>query len=46
MDERARRLEVERDQQAVIAAAAERTRIARELHDIVAQPGSVSITLA
>ena len=39
MDERARRLETERDQQAVIAAAAERTRIARELHDIVlAQP--------
>ena len=39
MDERARRLEVERDQQAVIAAAAERTRIARELHEHrVAQP--------
>ncbi len=35
MDERARRLEFERDQQAVIAAAAERTRIARDLHDIV-----------
>jgi hypothetical protein len=29
MDERARRLEIERDQQAAIAAAAERTRIAR-----------------
>jgi len=46
MDERARRLEVERDQQAVIAAAAERTRIARELHDIVSHSLSVVITLA
>jgi signal transduction histidine kinase len=46
MDERARRLETERDQQAVIAAAAERTRIARELHDIVAHSLSVVITLA
>ena len=46
MDERARRLEVERDQQATIAAAAERTRIARELHDIVSHSLSVVITLA
>jgi signal transduction histidine kinase len=46
MDERARRLAVERDQQAVIAAAAERTRIARELHDIVSHTLSVVITLA
>ena len=46
MDERARRLEVERDQQAVIAAAAERTRIARELHDIVSHSLSIVITLA
>ena len=46
MDERARRLEVERDQQAVIAAVAERTRIARELHDIVSHSLSVVITLA
>ena len=46
MDERARRLEIERDQQAVIAAAAERTRIARELHDIVSHSLSVVITLA
>jgi signal transduction histidine kinase len=46
MDERARRLEVERDQQAVIAAAAERTRIAQELHDIVSHSLSVVITLA
>jgi signal transduction histidine kinase len=46
LDERARRLELERDQQAVIAAAAERTRIARELHDIVSHSLSVVITLA
>ena len=38
MDERARRLAVERDQQAELAAAGERTRIARDLHDIVS-PG-------
>jgi signal transduction histidine kinase len=46
MDERARRLEVERDQQAELAASAERTRIARELHDIVSHSLSVVITLA
>ncbi len=46
MDERARRLALERDQQATIAAAAERTRIARELHDIVSHSLSVVITLA
>ena len=46
MDERAQRLEIERDQQATIAAAAERTRIARELHDIVSHSLSVVITLA
>jgi signal transduction histidine kinase len=46
LDERARRLEIERDQQATIAAAAERTRIARELHDIVSHSLSVVITLA
>lgn len=46
LDERARRLEVERDQQATIAAAAERTRMARELHDVVSHTLSVVITLA
>jgi signal transduction histidine kinase len=46
LDERARRLEIERDQQATIAAAAERTRIARELHDIVSHSLAVVITLA
>lgn len=46
LDERARRLEIERDQQSAIAAGAERTRIARELHDIVSHSLSVVITLA
>ena len=44
--DRARRLEVERDQQALIATAAERTRIAREMHDIVAHSLSVMIAQA
>ena len=44
--ERAERLELERDQQATIAATAERTRIAREMHDIVSHSLSVVITLA
>ena len=44
--DRARRLEVERDQQARLAAAAERSRIARELHDIVAHSLSVMIAQA
>lgn len=44
--ERARRLEVERDQQAQIATAAERSRIAREMHDIVAHSLSVVIAQA
>lgn len=46
LDERARRLEVERDRQARMAANLERTRIARELHDIVSHSLSVVITLA
>lgn len=44
--DRARRLEVERDQQAQIATSAERTRIAREMHDIVAHSLSVVIAQA
>ncbi len=44
--DRAGRLEVERDQQARIATAAERTRIAREMHDIVAHSLSVIIAQA
>ncbi|MGH9047539.1 MAG: sensor histidine kinase, partial [Acidimicrobiales bacterium] len=46
MDERARSLQVERDQQAALASANERTRIAREIHDIVSHSLSVVVTLA
>jgi signal transduction histidine kinase len=46
LTERAQQLERERDQQAAIAAAAERTRIAREMHDVVAHSLSVMVTLA
>jgi signal transduction histidine kinase len=44
--DRAARAELERDQQARLAATAERTRIARELHDIVAHSLTVVVTLA
>lgn len=44
LEERARRLEYERDQQARLARSAERTRIAREVHDIIAH--SLSIVIA
>jgi signal transduction histidine kinase len=36
IEDRAQRAETERDQNAALAAAGERTRIARELHDVVA----------
>ncbi|MFJ9589178.1 sensor histidine kinase [Streptomyces acidicola] len=44
--ERARQLEVERDQQLQLAAAAERARIAREMHDIIGHNLSVITGLA
>jgi signal transduction histidine kinase len=44
--DRTQQLEHERDQQARLAATAERTRIAREMHDIVAHSLSVVIALA
>lgn len=44
--ERTARLENERDQQARIAADAERTRIAREMHDVLAHSLAVMISLA
>jgi signal transduction histidine kinase len=44
--ERTKRLEFERDQQAKLAAAAERARIAREMHDVVAHNVSIMVTLA
>ncbi|GAA4674526.1 sensor histidine kinase [Phytohabitans rumicis] len=46
LEERARRLERERDQQAQLAAAAERARIARDMHDIVAHSLAVMVALA
>jgi signal transduction histidine kinase len=46
MEERARQAERDRDQQALISAAEERTRIARELHDIVAHGVSVMVALS
>lgn len=44
--ERALRLERERDQQGQLAAAAERARIAREMHDIVAHHLTAIVTLS
>lgn len=44
--ERAARLEIERDQRSRLAAITERTRVAREMHDIVGHNLSVIITLA
>ena len=44
--ERAARLEFERDQQTFLAAAAERARIAREMHDVVSHNIQVMVTLA
>ncbi|NEA66620.1 sensor histidine kinase [Streptomyces sp. SID12488] len=44
--ERAARLEIERDQRSRLATATERTRVAREMHDIVGHNLSVIITLA
>ena len=44
--ERAQRLERERDQQASLAAVAERARIAREMHDVVSHNIQVMVTLA
>ncbi len=46
VEARLKLLENERDQQATIAVAAERTRIARELHDVVAHAVSVIVVQA
>lgn len=46
LEDHARRLEVEREQQMRLAATAERTRIAREMHDVVAHSLSVVIAQA
>jgi len=44
--ERAAQLEIERDQRSRLAAATERARVAREMHDILGHSLSVIITLA
>src|SRR5262249_380879 len=44
--DRAARLERERDQQGALAAAAERARITREMHDVVAHHLTVMVTLS
>jgi signal transduction histidine kinase len=46
LEERAARLERERDAQAQIAVAAERARIAREMHDVIAHHVSVMVVQA
>jgi signal transduction histidine kinase len=46
LEEKAARLEAEKDAQAKIAAAAERARIARELHDVIAHHVSVMVVQA
>ncbi len=46
LEERARLLEIERDQEMRLAATAERARIAREMHDVVAHSLSVVIAQA
>ena len=46
LEARARQLEVERDQQARIAVAEERRRIAREMHDVVAHSITVMVRLS
>lgn len=46
LEERAAQLELDADQQAQIATAAERARIAREMHDVVAHSLSVMVVQA
>ncbi|MDH6514012.1 signal transduction histidine kinase [Streptomyces sp. SAI-208] len=46
LEDRAKRLEIEHDQHVRLTSAAERTRIAREMHDIVGHNLSVMVSVA
>lgn len=46
LEDRAGRLEIERDQRVRLTAAAERSRVAREMHDIVGHNLSVMVSVA
>ncbi|QFR01568.1 sensor histidine kinase [Streptomyces phaeolivaceus] len=46
LEDRARRLEIERDQRVQLTAAAERSRVAREMHDIVGHNLSVMVSVS
>jgi signal transduction histidine kinase len=46
LEDRAARLELERDQQGALAVAAERERIARDMHDILAHHLTVMVTVS
>ncbi|MGO4757896.1 sensor histidine kinase, partial [Streptomyces sp. 2MCAF27] len=46
LEDRARRLEIEHDQRVKLTAAAERSRVAREMHDIVGHNLSVMVGVA
>ncbi|TPQ23977.1 sensor histidine kinase [Streptomyces sporangiiformans] len=46
LEDRARRLEIEQDQRVQLTAAAERSRVAREMHDIVGHNLSVMVSVA
>ncbi|NUS31166.1 MAG: two-component sensor histidine kinase [Streptomyces sp.] len=46
LEDRARRLEIEHDQRVQLTAAAERSRVAREMHDIVGHNLSVMVSVA
>ncbi|MFJ8108370.1 histidine kinase [Streptomyces sp. NPDC096132] len=46
LEDRARRLEIEQEQRLRLTAAAERSRVAREMHDIVGHNLSVMVTVA
>ncbi|MET9788991.1 histidine kinase [Streptomyces canus] len=46
LEDRATRLEIERDQRVRLTAAAERARVAREMHDIVGHNLSVMVSVA